>query len=421
MAESRSKSKSPLAQDRQRKKKIFVYAAVGVLAVLTVGLLTSFIYKTSRGEKWQPLAFLFGTTEAPTLPVSPTIAPIDVLISIADSTTTAPSASVSDTTKNYDPFPIFTEADTTAGDETAAPVTDEPTAVETTPEETTTEEPTTEEPTTEEPTTEEPTTEEPTTEEPTTEEPTTEEPTTEAPTTEAPTTEAPTTEAPTTEAPTTEEPTTEAPVIFDGTDLAAHLEAAGLSEDQLTGSQLVIVRGTENGRCLLYFFEKDGEGWSMTSAVAAANGNLGEDGIRSDKLPGDKVTPAGYFSLGPAYGMASSAITSMEYHQLQSGDIWVTDPSSAFYNSLRNDHEPDADWKHGISMVTQDGTYKYAVLVQYNMPETDPARGVGVFLNMNSGSSTDGSIGLMEVTMFTLLQWLSPDADPHILIYRGQN
>ena len=405
MAESRSKSKSPLAQDRQRKKKIFVYAAVGVLAVLTVGLLTSFIYKTSRGEKWQPLAFIFGTTPAPTLPVSPSIAPIDVLISIADSTTAAPSASTSDGTKNHNPFPEFTEADTTAGDETAAPVTGEATQEETTPAETTTEEPTTEEPTTEEPTTEEPTTEEPTTE---------------APTTEAPTTEAPTTEAPTTEEPTTEEPTTAEPVIFDGTDLAAHLEAAGLSEDQLTGSQLVVVRGTENGRCLLYFFEKDGESWTMTSAVAAANGSLGEDGIRSNKLPGDKVTPAGYFSLGPAYGMAPSAVTSMEYHQLQSGDVWVTDPASAFYNSLRNDHEPEADWKNAISLLTQDATYKYAVLVRYNMPETDPARGVGVFLNMNSGASTDGSIGLMEVTMFTLLQWLSPDADPHILIYQGQ-
>ena len=390
MAESRSREKSPVAQDRKHRRRIVFYTFLAIFTLLFVYLLTSYLDHKKRGEKWQPLAFLFGTTAAPTLPIAPTV-PIDVLISIADDTsprTTA--ASLPPITKHVytTAVPITSEAET-------IPVITEP---ESSPIEST------EEPTEEETTTEEPTTEEPTTE-PTTEEPTTPEPTTE-----------PTTPEPVTEEPTTEEPTTEVP--FDDTDLAAHLEAAGMDEEALQGSQLVIVRCYGGSRCTLSFFEKTENGWELSAALPAANGMIGEDGLSAEKLPGDKVTPAGYFSLGPAYGMlAPVGIDTIDYHQFQSGDVWVTDPSSAYYNTLQNDHDHAADWKESISLLTQDETYKYAVLVCHNVPEADPARGCAVFLNVSSGEATDGSIGLKEVTLFTLLQWLNGEADPHILLY----
>ncbi|MBO4873296.1 MAG: hypothetical protein J5496_07760 [Lachnospiraceae bacterium] len=388
MAESRSKEKSPVEQDRLRRRKIILFSVLTVLTLFCVYLLTSYLDKTKHGEKWTPFAFLFGTTAEPTLPISPTI-PLDVLLSIAEAGTgTAPVSSV----------PVSTET------ETDAVITSE----ETVPPESVTEEPT-EEPTTEEPTTEEPTTEEPTTEEPTTAEPTTEE----------------TTAAPLpTEGPTTEESvptTTEETEPFEETDLAAHLKEAGFSEDQLVGTQLVAVRCLDEAHCTLYFFDKTEDGWTMAAAVPAAGGYFGAGGLSAEKLPGDQTTPAGYYPLGPAYGMLPSAVTKMTYHQFQSGDVWVTDPSSAFYNSLQNNHDPAADWSQSLSLLTQDETYKYAVLISYNCPEPDPALGTAIFLNAGPQAATDGSISLKEATLFTLLQWLTDEDDPHILIYQGRN
>ena len=390
MAESRSKDKSPLAQNRQRRKKIIFFSILTLVAIICVYLLTSYLDKSSRGEKWRPFAFLFGQTEELTLPHSPTI-PLDVLISIANSTTKAPTS----------PSVIQSTAESpadTKGEDPSAATREEPTA---------TEEiitiPVTEAATTEEPTTEEPTTETPVTEEPTTPEPTTPEPVPE-----------------TTEADTEPEETTEAAEPFDETDLSSHLKEAGLPEDQLEGTKLVVVRCLKDGHCTLYFFDKAADAWSLAAAVPASNGKYGAGGLSVDKLPGDKTTPAGYFELGPVYGMQPGDITKMPYHQFQSGDVWVTDPASKYYNSLQNDHDPAADWKQSISLLTQDETYKYAVLVAYNHPEADPARGTSVFLNVGTGNPTDGSIGLKEATLFTLLQWLSPDTDPHILIYQGQ-
>ena len=398
MAESRSKDKSPLAQDRNHKKRIVLFSLLGVLALICVILLTSYLYTTKRGEKWTPFAFLFGTSAELTLPYSPTI-PLDILIPIAEGETpTFPTRAPSDISEDDTQGGFFTEASDNS--ETALPGSS--------PEETTSEAPTTEEPTTEEPTTEEPTTEEPTTEEPTTEEPTTEEPTTEEPTTEAPVTEEPTPEETTTEE-----------VVFDEADLAAHLAQAGLEESMLEGTQLIVVRATSTSEGIVYFFEKGSDGWVFAAAVPNANAQLGEGGISGVRSAGSSVTPSGLFTVGPAYGTASAAITAMEYHALLSGDVWVTDPKSSHYNTLCNLHEVDQDWSSSIELTKQPDIYKYAIQVNYNAPEADRALGTSVFLNVTAGTPTDGSIGLKEATLFSLLQWLSPEAAPHILIYRA--
>lgn len=379
MAESRSRYKSPIEQHRKRVRKIALYIGIAVLAVAAVGLLTSYLYSASHGEKWRPFSFLSGTKTAPTLPIQPSIVPVDVLVSIADGSTSVPVTS--------------TEAAQTVPTETAAPVS--------TPEETAPPQSETPPVITEPPVTDEPSSAEPITEEPTPEETTPEETTTETPT-----------EPPV-------ETTTEEPFEFDETELSSHLKEAGLAEEALKGTQLVIVRGTTGTRCVLYCFEKGADGWQLSAAVAGGSGYLGSGGISAERKPGDQTTPAGYFALGPAYGAASSAITALDYHQLESGDVWVSDPASAHFNSLQNDHDPDADWGQSINLLTQAGIYKYAILINSN-PASDPAHGCSVFLNLAS-SSTDGSVALREVTLFSLLQWLSPEADPHVLIYQGRS
>ena len=61
--------------------------------------------------------------------------------------------------------------------------------------------------------------------------------------------------------------------------------------------------------------------------------------------------------------------------------------------------------------------FKYAVLIQYNTSPIDPALGSAIFLNVATDQDSNGSIGARESTLFALLQWLTPESDPHILIY----
>ncbi len=352
MAESRSKEKSPLAQQRARRLRILLIVVGSVFTMLLVFLLTSFLYKSGRGEKWEPFAFLFGKTQEATLPPLPTMPSelISSLIGETDTTGETPSAS-----------------------ESAVSETSESAAPETTPSESESDETTSQEETTAE------------------------------------------TETSPVESQSREESGDDPQDVHD---LKTHLQLAGLEESALIGSQLVVVRGEGESRCTLYFFEKEEDKWVLSSAVPAANGVLGKDGIRLLKEPGDKVTPAGYFALGPAYGMSSSAVTSMEYHQFQSGDVWVTDPASAYYNRLANTHQEDMDWVGSLSFLSQLDAYKYAVLINFNPGGASNTSGTSVFLNVQTGDETAGDIAVREATLFSLLQWLSSEEDPHILIYQ---
>lgn len=384
--ESAPGSASPARPKNTRQNLLLLLGTL--LVIFLVYLSTSLIYKISRGETWNPFAFLTRRTTEAQLPTVPTV-PVQVLPSLTDKTagdltlpfvTTAVPASVPSDAGRESSSAASTE-ETTEG--TAEKTTEEPTSA--------TEEPTaaTEEPTT---TTEEPTA---TTEEPTT---TTEEPTT-------------TTEEPTT---TTEEPSTE--WVPDFTILEDHLHFAHLEESDLKGTQLIIAQGSVGGKCQLYFFEKTDAGWIPAEAVPMANATISPLGVSTSRPAGSSNTPGGLFAVGPVYGTEPSVITDMPYQQIQEGDLWITDPASSFYNQLVSASQKK-DWKSALDLSVMSEAFQYALLVQYNTSPVDPALGTAIFLNSQTDQDSGGSVSMLKPALFSLLQWLKPDSDPHILIY----
>nr|MBQ6242392.1 hypothetical protein [Lachnospiraceae bacterium] len=390
---------SPI-RPKNTKQNILIFAGT-LLVIFLVYLSTSLIYKISRGETWNPFSFLTRSATEAQLPTVPTV-PVNVVTSTPPKTPNDPTLPVLTTT-------ALDTAETSAPpDDSKEPLTTEANSGESSDATEETEVTDVTEESTEEPT-EETTTEEETTEEPTTEETTTEEPTTEEPTTEEPTTEEPTTEEPTTEEPTTEE-------TYDFTLLADHLRAAGMEESDLTGTQLIIAQGSFGGDCVLYFFEKTGDEWSLTQAVPGAKASISFSGVSTSRPAGSTNTPAGYYAIGPAYGQDPSAFTAIPYQQIQEGDQWVTDPDSAYYNQLAG-ADVKKDWKTSMDLSVMKDAFKYALLIQYNTAPVDPALGTAIFLNVQTDQESTGSIGTRESTLFALLQWLTPEGDPHILIY----
>ena len=168
---------------------------------------------------------------------------------------------------------------------------------------------------------------------------------------------------------------------------------------------------------MLYFFEKEGEEWRLSEAVPAAAAVLGKNRIVKDKSAGSTDIPAGYYPLGPVFGLGDKALTSLPYHQIQEGDAWILDPASEYYNQLVDTAQIKKDWNTALHLGLQHDIFKYAILVGYNTKPVSPKSGTAVFLNVHGDTEPAASVSIPEPTLFSLLSWLKAEADPHILIY----
>lgn len=407
-----------------KKGKVLIGIGAALLCVIGIAAGVS----AAMGRGFTPLGLLSGfrgTTAPGTLPLV-----IEITRPVSgDSGQAAP------VTEAVTPEPLATTIPVTEALTTeAAPATETENREETTEaesseeteetaEEETTEAETWEEETTDEETTEaetpEETTEEESTEE-TTEETTTPEATTPAPTTPEPATPEPTTPEPTTPEPTTAEPATQAQETVPE-ELRQHLAALDMEAEQLVGTQLLVVKGLETPKCLVYAYEKTEAGWRPVEWLSGIPGIMGRDGMAWHTPENAKYTPIGYFGLGPAYGEAEWEDTALEYHQIQSEDYWVLDPDSKYYNKLYKTHYGDKDWEHAEEMIALLEYYALCIYVQKNVNPVVYNEGSAIFVHIDRlDNSTSGCIGVERWVMEALFKWMRADADPHIFLYPGQ-
>ncbi|MBQ4425440.1 MAG: L,D-transpeptidase family protein [Lachnospiraceae bacterium] len=373
--ETASEEEEPLPRSGSRTGRILMYAFFILLAFLAIYMTASAIYASKSGKSFDPFGFLKGSKPTlPQLPVvsivptQPTTLPTQIPVNPADLSEESLSEAVESLLTSE---PVLSSEETVLPEDTS--FSEEESSSET--EAVTSEESSA--------------TEEPTTEEITTEELTSEE---------------------------TEEPTTPSETQ-DPLDLLTHLNAAGMTEEELVGTQLIVVQSSDTADCKLYFFEKTEDGWTVSPAVSATKGVLGRGGLKKDKQEGDNCTPIGYFLLGPAYGAAESALTALDYHQIIDGDVWVTDPSSSHYNQLCRRNQADADWQGCEDMYALLRFYKYCILINYNTDPVVPGAGSAIFLHVQDDVDTSGCVSTSEAIMFAIFGWLDPANEPHILIY----
>ena len=356
-----------------RRKQMVLLLLSSVLVLFLVYSSTSLIYKVSRGESWNPFAFLKKTaTTEKQLPTVPTV-PAQVLTSfLAESSRTdsRPAAASSAATAAASSKTASAQTSAAApSSETSSEASSAGTAAATT-----------------------------------------------ASGSSAATSAATATARTTTAEPlTSQAASTEPPRDF--TLLREHLQLASLTEDQLSGSQLIIAQGASEDRCFLYFFEKKDGAWSPSEVVPVATATLNKRKIVSVKPAGSTDIPAGYFQLGPVFGHEKAVLTHMPYQLIQSNDCWVIDPSSNYYNQLVQEKQKDRDWKRTLELNLEQEAFQYAILIQYNTKPVNPDLGTAVFLNVSTDARADASISTNVPTLFGLLKWLDPTKEPHILIY----
>lgn len=181
------------------------------------------------------------------------------------------------------------------------------------------------------------------------------------------------------------------------------------THDQIKDAdQLILVKGTGGCDADISYYVRSQDNWQHMWTEA---GYVGSRGITEDKKEGDKATPAGIYSFDLAFGLLEDPGSSLPYHQIIQGDIWVDDPDSVHYNRLVNTSLVSKDWASGENLIQASPYYNYALNLTYNA-ECVPGKGSAIFLHCFMDSSYKGSSGcicLPQERMEELIKSVTPD------------
>ena len=157
-----------------------------------------------------------------------------------------------------------------------------------------------------------------------------------------------------------------------------------------------------------------------------AQAHIGSNGISAQKQEGDRCTPAGTFDVLFCFSDQAQE-TDLPCVLVRSGDVWVCDPDSCFYNTLQNENIPEKDWDSSENMYDKftknrsvaciyfafNGDGQTARSAAYNGGSALFLDGVGSAGKMDSGY---GDIKISAADMTALLGSLDAGKHPVITI-----
>jgi L,D-peptidoglycan transpeptidase YkuD (ErfK/YbiS/YcfS/YnhG family) len=164
-------------------------------------------------------------------------------------------------------------------------------------------------------------------------------------------------------------------------------------------------------------WRRSGGCWFAASGPYPAR--VGHNGLRKYRREGDGTTPTGTFRIGPVmYGVAPNPGVRFRYRRIRCGDWWVEDPRSRAYNTFQR---VPCGRRPPFRVTTPDMSrspraYAHLAVVEFNMHPVVPGRGSGIFLHAQTGGPTSGCISLRRPDLVRVLRWLTPEAEPRIVI-----
>lgn len=189
--------------------------------------------------------------------------------------------------------------------------------------------------------------------------------------------------------------------------------------------QVVTVNRSTGFHAQVSFWERTDTGW--TRVLSVTNGRIGYGGLvrPTRRKQGTGTTPLGTYRLPWTFGThRPDAAWSLSYRRIRSGDFWVQDNRSAYYNRYRNQAEGGFRWWLPSSRVNASERltdfptqYEYAVVTDFNARQVRH-RGAGIFLHVNGPGATAGCVSAPRRTLRRLFALLDPAARPVIAIGR---
>lgn len=182
---------------------------------------------------------------------------------------------------------------------------------------------------------------------------------------------------------------------------------------------LVLNEKSNDSRAELIAMQKEKNGWEQVLETIPAG--IGKNGFAApgEKREGDGKSPSGVFKLGQLFTYGNNVKTQMPCMQTTSEDKWIDDPESPDYNRhVRG----KTDAKSFESLLLKNDYYKYCMVIEYNTNPIEKGKGSAIFfhLNLEPQESTSGCVAISEKDMLRVLNWLDPEANPHIIMGNKQ-
>ena len=138
--------------------------------------------------------------------------------------------------------------------------------------------------------------------------------------------------------------------------------------------------------------------------------SIGENGITSKKLEGDKKTPKGTYSIDNLYYRADRLVkpfTRLKTFKIKSFYGWCDDlKSPSKYNKLIKTNDKVKHEK----LYRQDHKYDLLIPIKYNFAKPKIGKGSCIFLHLTKDyKSTAGCIALKKKDFMILLKLIKPN------------
>ena len=199
----------------------------------------------------------------------------------------------------------------------------------------------------------------------------------------------------------------------------------GVRVDLKSGTrQVVTVNHTSGTRARVTLWRKKAGHWSTVARTTSGRTGYGGLVAKEDRRQGTGTTPLGTYRLLSTFGTHSrGANWGMAHRRIRSGDFWVQDNRSDFYNRYRNKDQGGFRWRLRASdpnsserLSDYPKQYEFSIVTGFNYSAQVRHRGSGIFLHVNGRGATAGCVSAPRAFIRTLMRRLDPDLQPLIAI-----
>ena len=123
---------------------------------------------------------------------------------------------------------------------------------------------------------------------------------------------------------------------------------------------------------------------------------IGKNGVKKNKVEGDKCTPRGIFKLGTLYyrkDRVKKPITNLKIKNIKRNMGWCNDSKNKLYNQ---EIKVNKNIRHE-KLFRKDYKYNYLLVIEYNTKKIKPNKGSAIFIHLTKNfKATAGCIALLQ-------------------------
>ena len=134
---------------------------------------------------------------------------------------------------------------------------------------------------------------------------------------------------------------------------------------------------------------------------------IGKNGLKKNKIEGDKCTPKGIFELGTLYyrkDRVKKPITNLKIKNIKRNMGWCNDSKNKLYNQ---EIKVSKNIKHE-KLFRKDYKYDYLLVIEYNTKKIKTNKGSAIFIHLTKNfKATAGCIALLQKDFLIMVKLIN--------------